>query len=164
MHIVLTITYATKKVSGTEIGRPQAYGVTFRDGDGIIHQAYLKGKGEIILSAGSVGSPQILMLSGIGPAQHLQAHSIKVVLDQPMVGQDMADNPMNALVVPSPLPVELSLIPIVGITKFGSYIEAGSGLGLNIPWAQAFQRIIDTQHKQVSVTQFDNYHITSFVL
>ncbi|KAI9073705.1 hypothetical protein K1719_044329 [Acacia pycnantha] len=137
-----------RDIPGKESGMPQAYGVIFKDEDGITHQAYLKGKGEIILSAGAIGSPQILMLSGIGPAQHLQAHGIKVVLDQPMVGQGMADNPMNALVVPSPLPVELSLVQIVGITKFGSYIEAGSGLGLGIPWAHALQRNLETPYNQ----------------
>ncbi|GFZ01217.1 glucose-methanol-choline (GMC) oxidoreductase family protein [Actinidia rufa] len=44
-----------------------------------------------------------------------------------MVGQGMADNPMNAVFVPSPIPVEVSLIEVVGITDFGSYIEAASG-------------------------------------
>lgn len=134
--------------SGKESKRPQAYGVTFKDKDGVTHQAHLKQKGEIILSAGAIGSPQILMLSGIGPAQHLQAHGIKVVLDQPMVGKDIADNPMNALLVPSPLPVELSLVEIVGITKFGSYIEAGSGLGLGASLAQAFESIFETPTNQ----------------
>lgn len=51
-------------------------------------------------------------------------------MDQPMVGQGMADNPLNGLVIPSPLPVELSLVSHVGITQFGSYVEAGSGLNL----------------------------------
>lgn len=82
---------------------------------------------EIIVSAGALGSPQILMLSGIGPAQHLKDHNISVVLDQPMVGRGMSDNPMNAVFVPSPVPVEVSLIQVVGITPFGTYIEAASG-------------------------------------
>lgn len=67
------------------------------------------------------------MLSGVGPAAHLRAHNIPVVLDQPLVGQGMCDNPMNAVFVPSPVPVEVSLIQVVGITQFGSYIEAASG-------------------------------------
>lgn len=111
--------------------RPAAHGVIFRDSLGQKHTAYLKrgsnSKSEIIISAGALGSPQTLMLSGVGPAQHLKAHNISLVLDQPMVGQRMSDNPMNAIFVPSPLPVEVSLIQVVGITHFGSYIEAASG-------------------------------------
>ena len=48
---------------------------------------------EVILSAGSIGSPQILMLSGIGPGQHLQEHGIAVVADVPGVGQNLHDHP-----------------------------------------------------------------------
>jgi len=81
---------------------------------------------EIIVSAGALGSPQLLMLSGIGAANHLREHNISVVLDQPLVGQGMSDNPMNAVYVPSPSSVEVSLVSVVGITNFGSYIEATS--------------------------------------
>ena len=87
-----------------------------------------KSLNEIILSAGAIGNPQQLMLSGIGPDDHLQAHGIKVVLDQPLVGQGMVDNPMNMLMIPSPVPVEVSLTQIVGITRFGNYIEANNAL------------------------------------
>ncbi|CAN6580746.1 unnamed protein product [Malus baccata var. baccata] len=109
--------------------RPLAHGVTFRDSSGTKHRAYLKNgsKNEIIISSGALGSPQLLMLSGVGPAEQLKAHNITVVVDQPMVGQGMSDNPMNAIFVPSPIPVEVSLIQVVGITHFGSYIEAASG-------------------------------------
>ncbi|CAA7014685.1 unnamed protein product [Microthlaspi erraticum] len=66
---------------------------------------------EVILSAGALGSPQLLMLSGIGPRAHLEAHGVNpVVLDVPMVGQGMGDNPMNSFIVPSPQPVELSVV------------------------------------------------------
>ncbi|PON88083.1 Glucose-methanol-choline oxidoreductase [Trema orientale] len=112
--------------------RPEAYGVIYKDSNGILHNAYLinNSKNEIIVSAGALGSPQLLMLSGIGPAHHLQAHGIKVVMDQPMVGQGMADNPMNILFIPSPIPVEVSLIQAVGIASFDSFIEAASGLSI----------------------------------
>jgi choline dehydrogenase len=48
--------------------------------------------GEVILSAGSIGSPQILQLSGIGPAPLLQQHGIAVVHDAPGVGANLQDH------------------------------------------------------------------------
>jgi len=50
--------------------------------------------GEVVLSAGAIGSPQLLMLSGIGPADHLSNVGIDVVLDAPEVGQNLHDHPM----------------------------------------------------------------------
>ena len=46
----------------------------------------------VILSAGTFGSPQLLMLSGIGPAAHLRAHGIEVRHDLPGVGENMQDH------------------------------------------------------------------------
>ena len=48
---------------------------------------------QIILSAGAIGSPQLLMLSGVGPAEHLEDMGIPVVLDSPGVGQNLKDHP-----------------------------------------------------------------------
>ena len=47
---------------------------------------------EVILSGGTINSPQLLMLSGIGPADHLAEHDINVVLDLPGVGQNLQDH------------------------------------------------------------------------
>jgi choline dehydrogenase len=49
---------------------------------------------EIILSAGAVGAPQSLMLSGVGPREHLEEFGIPVVHDLPGVGQNLRDHPM----------------------------------------------------------------------
>ena len=49
---------------------------------------------QIILSAGAIGSPQILMLSGVGPADDLRRLAIPVVHDLPGVGQNLRDHPM----------------------------------------------------------------------
>ncbi len=48
---------------------------------------------QIILCAGAIGSPQILMLSGIGPREHLQSLGIPLVADLPGVGQNLRDHP-----------------------------------------------------------------------
>jgi choline dehydrogenase len=49
-------------------------------------------RGELILSAGTIGSTQLLLLSGIGPAAHLQEHGIPVLLDRPGVGANLQDH------------------------------------------------------------------------
>jgi choline dehydrogenase len=48
---------------------------------------------EVILAAGAISSPQLLMLSGIGPGRHLQEHGIAVVADLPGVGENLHDHP-----------------------------------------------------------------------
>ncbi|KAB2111301.1 Dehydrogenase [Alternaria gaisen] len=47
---------------------------------------------EVILSAGAVHTPQLLMLSGIGPAEHLAEHGIDLLADRPGVGQNLTDH------------------------------------------------------------------------
>ncbi|XP_025794228.1 protein HOTHEAD-like isoform X1 [Panicum hallii] len=122
---------------------PVAYGVVFADPLGVQHRVYLKdgGKNEVILSAGTLGSPQLLMLSGVGPQAHLEAHGIQVLVDQPMVGQGVADNPMNSVFIPSPVPVALSLVQVVGITRSGSFIEGVSGSEFGIPVSDGARRL-----------------------
>jgi choline dehydrogenase len=73
----------------TAAGRPQCVGaVVRRQRDAVT----VRSTGEVILSAGAIGSPQILQLSGIGPAAHLHAQGIDIVLDAPGVGENLQDH------------------------------------------------------------------------
>ncbi|XP_010516202.1 PREDICTED: protein HOTHEAD-like [Camelina sativa] len=125
-----------------ESPKPKAKGVIFRDANGVFHTAELADQDamdEVILSAGAIASPQLLMLSGVGPRSHLASHGVNpIILDHPMVGKGMGDNPMNPVLVPSPKPVEVSLVQIAGIPQFGSYIEGLSGLSLSISLTHSF--------------------------
>jgi choline dehydrogenase-like flavoprotein len=77
----------------------RAVGVEYRQG-GQLHQ--LKAGREVLLCAGALQSPQLLMLSGIGPAAHLQSHGIAVAHDLPGVGRNLHDHPDVVQVVSAP--------------------------------------------------------------
>jgi choline dehydrogenase len=64
---------------------------------------------EVILCGGAYNSPQLLMLSGIGPAEHLELREIEVVLDAPQVGENLSDHPAAYTVYTTPEPVSLLL-------------------------------------------------------
>jgi len=61
-------------------------------GSGAPEQARLAPGGEVILATGAIGTPQILQLSGIGPAAGLREHGIEVVHDLPGVGENLQDH------------------------------------------------------------------------
>ena len=70
---------------------------------------------EIILCEGAIGTPQTLMLSGIGPKDHLDEHNIEVLLDCPGVGQNLRDHPL--------LPVIWKTKPEVDLDTVGPRIQ-----------------------------------------
>ena len=61
-----------------------------------------RAEAEVILSGGAVNSPQLLMLSGIGPADHLHEHGIAVVADSPGVGANLSDHPIVTAIWSTP--------------------------------------------------------------
>jgi choline dehydrogenase len=78
-------------VTGIEIEAGRAVGVRY------LHRGVeelASAEAEVIVSAGAIGSPQLLMLSGIGPADHLHEHNIAVLADSPGVGANLSDHPM----------------------------------------------------------------------
>ena len=68
------------------VGHGRATGVEMADGTKIMADR------EVILSSGAIGSPRLLQLSGIGPADDLQSLGIDVVYDQPNVGENLQDH------------------------------------------------------------------------
>jgi len=84
------------QVQRVELEGSKATGVTYLDASGQTRTAHA-GR-EIILSGGSIGSPQILMLSGIGPAAHLKDNGIEVKHDLGGVGQNLQDHLQARLV------------------------------------------------------------------
>eukprot|EP01024_Parvocaulis_polyphysoides_P023180 TRINITY_DN2142_c0_g1_i7.p1 TRINITY_DN2142_c0_g1~~TRINITY_DN2142_c0_g1_i7.p1 ORF type:complete len:611 (-),score=79.85 TRINITY_DN2142_c0_g1_i7:417-2249(-) len=71
---------------------PSAKGVTFTQ-NGTSHTVELNSGGEVLLCGGAVHSPHLLMLSGIGPKNHLNDFEISNVVDLPGVGQNLLDHP-----------------------------------------------------------------------
>jgi choline dehydrogenase-like flavoprotein len=69
----------------------RAIGVVHGDARGGEHTVHVEG--EIVLAAGALVTPQLLMLSGIGPAAHLAEHGIRCVADLPGVGSNLVDHP-----------------------------------------------------------------------
>ena len=76
---VRRITFEGKRAVGVEIER-----------GGRIEQ--VQAKREVVLAAGSINSPKLLMLSGIGPGSHLAEHGIEPLADRPGVGQNLQDH------------------------------------------------------------------------
>ncbi|CAF4153075.1 unnamed protein product [Rotaria sordida] len=81
----------------------QVSGVIVKRTNSLDKEEFIKGK-EVILSAGTVGSAQILLLSGIGPREELQKHQIPVIVDLPGVGKNLQDHMMTILVYQSKIP------------------------------------------------------------
>ncbi|WP_336987503.1 GMC family oxidoreductase [Altererythrobacter aquiaggeris] len=80
-------------VEKIEIENGRATGVTVRSGGRLgSKRETLEARGGVVVSAGAFGSPHILMLSGIGPADELKKHGIDIKLDKAAVGADLQDH------------------------------------------------------------------------
>lgn len=76
---VMRISFAGRRASGVEALQGE-------------QQRSLRARSEVIVSGGAFGSPQLLMCSGIGPADHLRTYGIEVIADSPDVGSNLQDH------------------------------------------------------------------------
>jgi choline dehydrogenase len=86
-------------VTGLVIEGGRAAGVTYRAGG---RDETARAEAEVILAAGAIGTPQLLMLSGIGPADDLRSRGIYVIADMPAVGANLIDHPCVPVIWSTP--------------------------------------------------------------
>ncbi|MGW7051442.1 GMC family oxidoreductase [Streptomyces sp. NPDC054887] len=99
----------------------------------------LRARREVILSAGAVGSPQLLMLSGIGDPDHLREAGVRPRVASPEVGRHLKDHLSTAVAVRCPLPVTLTGADT--LANVARFLLAGRGpLTSNVGEAVAFVR------------------------
>jgi choline dehydrogenase-like flavoprotein len=105
----------------------RAAGVRYRRGR---ESQTVHARREVIVSAGAFQSPQILMLSGIGPAAHLKSQGVDVTLDAPGVGRNLQDHVDYTILrrTRSPHPIGMTLPFIFGFpSAFGKFRKDGRG-------------------------------------
>jgi choline dehydrogenase-like flavoprotein len=97
---IITGAHAARVVLDSTSGRTAATGVEYRMSSGECRIA--SATKEVILSAGAVGSPCLLLHSGIGPRRELEPIGIRCIVDSPHVGKHLKDHLMVGLVFPAP--------------------------------------------------------------
>jgi choline dehydrogenase len=80
---------------------------------------------EVLVCGGAVNSPQILMLSGIGPAEHLRSMGIEVALDLPGVGENLQDHVVTGAIYSSSKPISLNEAETLGNTLAYLFFKKG---------------------------------------
>jgi choline dehydrogenase len=97
---IITGAQATRILLEGTNGNVIATGVEYRTAEGDLHTVHARK--EVIVSAGAIGSPHLLLLSGIGPRQELEAAGISCRHDSPHVGKHLKDHLMLPLYFPAP--------------------------------------------------------------
>jgi choline dehydrogenase len=124
---VARVTFASQN------GTPRTTGVELIDGTKI------GARREVILCAGAVQSPHLLLLSGIGPKQHLEKFKIPLVVDSPGVGQNLKDHLMVGMTWEVANSFEGGFSdrnPLHIVSNLVNWFTHGSGL-FSLPWVQA---------------------------
>ncbi|CAG2060268.1 unnamed protein product [Timema podura] len=126
--------------------RLKAVGVELRGPEGeswLVHSSR-----DTVLSAGAVNTPQILMLSGVGPAAHLRRLGIPVVVDLP-VGENLHDHLNMPLYVTLELPVSVTTDKVLTFRQLRKFFLSGEGL-----LASSAVMGVGSAHRNISLVLF----------
>ncbi len=116
------------QVSRIDFEGRRAVGVTYRQGDRTVT---VRAAREVVLAGGAINSPQLLKLSGIGPAEELRRHGLPVIADRPGVGENLQDHLEFYFQVASKLPVTLYSVmnPLAQFLIGARWVLLKDGLG-----------------------------------
>jgi choline dehydrogenase len=120
---IITGAHAARVLLEGPDGQKTATGVEYRTNDGATHTA--RAAKEVVLCGGAVGSPQLLLLSGIGPRRELQSLGVACQVDSPHVGKHLKDHLELGLFFPAP-GVGVSMIEM-GLSFGSAALRAPAG-------------------------------------
>ena len=120
---VISGAHVTRVLLDSSTDQLTAVGVEYVTADG--ETSTVTADKEVVLSAGAIGSPQIMMLSGVGPSDDLAAVGVECLLDSPHVGRHLKDHLQVGLLFPAP-GVGLSMTE-VGISMGPDALRAPAG-------------------------------------
>ncbi|KIJ66939.1 GMC oxidoreductase [Hydnomerulius pinastri MD-312] len=150
---VVTFAKVTKILFDTSSGTPLATGVEFAKSKnhGAGGRFRVRARKEVIVCGGAVHTPHILMLSGIGPAPHLAAYNIPLILDSPSVGENLTDHPSFHLRLKDKMGISLNYLwPYdfwSGVKFWKAFLQyqmfGGGPLSTNVGESVAFLRTDD---------------------
>jgi choline dehydrogenase len=110
----------------------RATGVEYRDRRGRLVTA--QARREVLLSAGAIESPKLLMLSGIGPGEQLRAHGIEATVDNAAVGMNLQEHPTARMLFRVNVPTLNTLLNVKGVVTGGAdFVIRGRGPATSPP-------------------------------
>jgi choline dehydrogenase len=115
-------------VSRIDFEDRRAVGVTYRQGEVTVS---VRARREVVLAGGAINSPQLLKLSGVGPAEELRRHGLSVIADRPGVGENLQDHLEFYFQIASKLPVTLysAMNPLAQFLIGARWVLLKDGLG-----------------------------------
>ncbi|GKZ27109.1 hypothetical protein AbraIFM66951_008098 [Aspergillus brasiliensis] len=128
-----------------------ATGIQFRGNDGI--QRTVAAKAEVILAAGTIKTPHLLELSGIGDAKRLQEHNIDIVVDNPNVGENLQEHgfvPFTWEAADGQITGEALRDPEVAKAAMEAWQSSGAGPLGSHPLASAFMTLPELEDGELS--------------